>query len=89
MKLEKFNELASQTRMQSRSKEGARLVLVEGLSITEAAKQMGFSQQRVSYLVKRLKDLDRECPEGYEQVTVCVAPGNGQKVRDFAETLKK
>ena len=57
MREDEFQELITRSRYGERMRQGAYLVLVKGLSMTEAAKQVGTSRSRIREVVARIKRL--------------------------------
>ncbi|MGZ8942794.1 MAG: TrfB-related DNA-binding protein, partial [Methylobacter sp.] len=77
MKLADFIKTADSTRMAQRTKDAARLVLVDGIRAVDAARQMGMKRQQVEEAVARIEAAYKAAqgiPEGWECVTVCVPP---------------
>lgn len=63
---QQFETLAKVLRAAGPSKEAARLVLVEGKSVTDAVAQTGVLQPAVSRSVARYREKHRLIVEGYD-----------------------
>ena len=86
MNLADFIKAVVSTRMQQRTKDAARLVLVDGLKIVDAAKQMEMSPQQLGEAVARVEAAHmktRGTPEGWAAVTVIVPPDRVEAVREI------
>lgn len=92
MKLAEFMEAAATTRMTQHVLDGARMVLVDGMKIVEAAKLLEMKPQQLGEAVKRIKAAHKAgqgTPEGWECVTVCVPPELVEKVREVGRQAKR
>lgn len=69
--------------------EMARLVLVEGQSQTEVARQNELTRQRVSLAVKQVLTAVEEIPKGWVKLEIWLPPAMASKVRDMAEKAKR
>lgn len=92
MKLSDFNAALAKTRMGERARDAARLILVDGLSPTEAARQIAettgepMSRQAADKAARRIEAAHmaaRGLPDGWECVTVCVPPEQVANVREI------
>jgi len=86
MKLSDFLEVANKTKLADRSKDSARLVLVEGVRAVDAAKQTGMKRQHVEESVQRIEAAYLRAhgvPDGWECVTVCVPKERAGDVREI------
>ena len=92
MKLAEFMEAAATTRMTQHVLDGARMVLVDGMKIVEAAKLLEMKPQQLGEAVKRIKAAHKAgqgTPEGWECVTVCVPPELMETVREVGRKAKR
>jgi len=86
MKLSDFLEVANKTKLADRSKDAARLVLVEGMRAIDAARQLDMKRQHVQESVKRIEAAYLRAhgiPDGWECVTVCVPKELAGDVREI------
>jgi hypothetical protein len=86
MNLSDFLTAANSTRMAQRTKDTARLVLVDGMRVIDAARQMEMKRQQVEEAVARIEAAYRAArgiPEGWECVTVCIPPERVGDVREI------
>jgi predicted DNA-binding protein (UPF0251 family) len=86
MKLSEFLSAAGSTRMAQRTIDAARLVLIDGMRATDAARQMGMKRQQVQEAVQRLESAHRSAraiPDGWERITVYVPPENVAEIREI------
>lgn len=86
MQLSEFIKTANSTRMTQRTKDAARLVLVDGMRVVDAAKQMEMNRQQVADAVSRVEAALKAAqgiPEDWECITVCVPPENVAEVREI------
>jgi transposase len=65
MDAKQFESIAKLIRSRDPSREGARLVLVEGLTRKAAAEQLGVTGETISKAVRRVKDADSVIRHGY------------------------
>ncbi|MCK9987769.1 MAG: hypothetical protein AzoDbin1_04241 [Azoarcus sp.] len=65
MTSQQFEALAKLLRSRDPSREGARLVLVEGLTRKAAAERLGIDGATISKSVRRFKDADAVIRDGY------------------------
>jgi len=82
-----FEELSEQTKMIPRTKEAARMVLVEGLKVTVVASALGMHRQQVQQAVNRVTSLLRErekIPRHWVCITVCTPPDTTRTIRALA-----
>lgn len=92
MKLAEFMEVAATTRMSQHVRDGARMVLVDGMKAVEAAKLMDMTPQQLQAAIKRIKAAHKAgqgIPEGWECVTVCVPPELVETVREVGRQAKR
>ena len=92
MKLAEFMEAVATTRIKDHVRDGARMVLVDGMKIVEAAKLMEMTPQQLGEAVKRIKAAHKAgqgIPEGWECVTVCVPPELVETVREVGRQAKR
>ena len=72
-----FDRAVSQTRLQDRAIDMARMVLVEGHTKAEAARQHGVTRAAAGMAVARVEREHRAivgCPPGWEVITIMVPP---------------
>jgi hypothetical protein len=92
MNLAEFMEAAATTRMTQHVRDGARMVLVDGLKIVEAAKLLEMTPQQLQAALKRIKAAHKAgqgTPEGWECVTVCVPKELVETVREVGRQAKR
>lgn len=92
MKLSEFLDAAGSTRMAQRTIDAARLVLVDRMRATDAARQMGMKRQQVQEAVQRLESAHRSArriPDGWECITVYVPPENVAEIREIEATARR
>lgn len=81
-----FEAAVSTTKMQPRTIEAARLVLVEGKRIVDAVEETGMKQQQINEAVRRVEAAHfkmRGTPEDWECVTVTVPRALVESVREI------
>lgn len=86
MKLAEFIRTTDSTRMAQRTKDAARLVLVDGLRVIDAARQVEMKRQQVEEAVARIEAVYRKAkgmPEDWECVTVLVPPEQAEEIREI------
>jgi hypothetical protein len=86
MQLSEFLKTANSTRMTQRTKDAARLVLVDGMRIVDAANQMEMKPQQLREAVARIEAAYRAArglPEGWACITVCVPAERIPDVREI------
>ena len=71
-----------------KSIEAARLVLVMGASISEAAADTALTRQSVNQLMQRIRRRMESLPEGWKQVTEWFPADVAKQIEDIAELLK-
>jgi hypothetical protein len=92
MKLADFIKTADLTRMSQRSKDTARLVLVDGMRVIDAARQMEIKRQQVEDVVARIEAKYKAAqgiPKDWECVTVCMPPDQAKIVRELEHAAMK
>jgi len=92
MKLAEFMEAAAATRMTQHVLDGARMVLVDGMKIVEAARLLEMKPQQLQEATKRIKSAHKAgqgTPEGWECVTVCVPKELVETVREVGRKAKR
>lgn len=92
MNLAEFMEVAATTRMTQHVRDGARMVLVDGMKAVDAAKLMEMTPQQLREAVKRIKAAHKAgqgTPEDWECVTVCVPPELVETVREVGRQAKR
>lgn len=92
MNLAEFMEVAASTRMTQHVRDGARMVLVDGMKAVDAAKLMEMTPQQLQAAIKRIKAAHKAgqgTPENWECVTVCVPPELVEKVREVGRQAKR
>lgn len=92
MKLAEFMEAAASTRMSQHVRDGARMVLVDGMKAVAAAKLLDMTPQQLREAVKRIEAAHRAgqgIPEGWECVTVCVPKEMVETVREVGRQAKR
>ena len=92
MKLAEFMEAAATTRMTQHVKDGARMVLVDGMKAVDAAKLMEMTPQQLRVAVQRIEAAHKAgqgTPEGWECVTVCVPKELVETVREVGRKAKR
>lgn len=86
MKLTDFIKAADSTRMAQRTKDVARLVLVDGMRVIDAARQMEMKRQQVEEAVARIEaayKAGRGIPEEWECITVCVPHEKANEIQEI------
>jgi hypothetical protein len=86
MQLAEFLKIANSTRMSQHTKDAARLVLVDGMRIVDAAKQMEMKRQQVADAVDRIEAAHKAAqgvPEDWKCITVCIPPELIADVREI------
>jgi hypothetical protein len=86
MKLGDFLEVANKTKLAQRSKDAARLVLVEGMRAIDVARQLDMKRQHVQESVQRIEAAYLRAhgvPDGWECMTVCVPAEKAGDVREI------
>lgn len=85
-----FDKLAEKTGLQPAALNMARLVLVEGKSITEAAKQCGTYKQRVSLAVGSIRRVHQVAAtrSGWVRLEIEVPERLSKHLADLVEALK-
>lgn len=79
---EQFDAAAQRTRLQDRKLSAARLVLVDGLGKSEAARESGMQPSAVWDAVARIEREHRSivgCPPGWVVLTICVPPHGAEE----------
>lgn len=92
MNLAEFMEAVGTTRITQHVRDGARMVLVDGLKIVDAAKMLEMKPQQLQEAVKRIKAAHKArqgTPEGWECVTVCVPPEQVEAVREIGRQARR
>ena len=92
MNLAEFMEAAATTRMTQHVKDGARMVLVDGMKAVDAAKLLDMTPQQLQGALKRIKAAHKAAqgtPEGWECVTVCVPKELVETVREVGRQAKR
>lgn len=92
MQLSEFIKTSNNTRMAQRTKDAARLVLVDGMRTVDAARQMDMKRQQVQEAVARIEAAFKAAhgiPEGWECITVCVPPDRVSEVREIEHQAKR
>lgn len=85
-----FDLAAARTRMRPAAVEGARLVLIEGLSSAEAGRRMRRTGEWARAAAARVRRAYREmmgCPPGWEMVTVPLPADEAEAVRARSSEL--
>ena len=92
MNLAEFMEAVATTRVTQHVRDGARMVLVDGMKAVDAAKLMEMTPQQLREAVKRIKAAHKAAqgtPEGWECVTVCVPKELVETVREVGRQAKR
>ncbi len=92
MNLAEFMEAAASTRMTQHVRDGARMVLVDGMKAVAAAKLLDMTPQQLREAVKRIEAAHRAgqgIPKDWECVTVCVPPELVETVREVGRQAKR
>ena len=92
MKISEYLKLTDSTRMAQRTKDAVRMVLVDGLRVVDAARQMEMSKQQLQDAVARVEAAHKAAqgiPEDWECVTVCVPPDQVNDVREIERKAKR
>lgn len=71
-----------------KSIEAARLVLVMGAGIAEAAAETGLTRQSVNQLMQRIRRRMESLPQGWKQVTEWLPEGVAKQIENIAVSLK-
>jgi len=69
--------------------EMVRLVLVEGQSQTDVARQYGLTRQRVSLAVKQILTVADNIPKGWVKLEIWLPPALANKVRDMEQKARQ
>jgi len=69
--------------------EMARLILVEGQSQTDVARQYELTRWRVSLAVKQVLTVVDNIPKGWVKLEIWLPPTMASKVRDMVEKVKQ
>ena len=83
MNIDQFNAAAGRTKLQDRSLEAAKLVLVKGHGHDFAGRQVGVRREQVRTWCYRILREHRGivgCPPGWNCITVCVPPDVEEKI---------
>ena len=95
MRLTDFNTAIAKSTMGQRARDAARLILVDGLGATEAARKIAessgepMSRQAADKAAKRIEATHkamRGMPDDWEVITVCVPPDLADEVREIERT---
>lgn len=92
MNLAEFMEAVATTRMTQHVRDGARMVLVDGMKAVHAAKLMEMTPQQLREAVKRIEAAHKAgqgTPEDWECVTVCVPKELVETVREVGRKAKR
>lgn len=92
MNLAEFMEAVSTTRMTQHVRDGARMVLVDGMKAVDAAQLMEMTPQQLQGAIKRIKAAHKAgqgTPEDWECVTVCVPKELVETVREVGRKAKR
>ena len=92
MNLAEFMEAIATTRMAQHVRDGARMVMVDGLKIVDAARLLEMKPQQLQEAIKRIKAAHKAgqgTPEGWECVTVCVPKELVETVREVGRKAKR
>lgn len=92
MKLADFLKIADSTRMAQKTKDAVRLVLVDGMRATDAARQIEMTRQQVEAAVARIEAAYKAAqgiPEEWECVTVCVPSDRVDDVREIQREARR
>lgn len=73
----------------ARKIEVARLVLVDGLTQTQAGERHGLSKQNVSALFKRIREIRANAPDGWVLLNIYVPPELATELLHRVERLKQ
>lgn len=86
MSPETFESSVARTQMRGDTIEAARLVLVYGTTMAQAAERYGRSHSWARQAVARVRRASRYvllCPDGWEVVTACLPPEDAEAVREM------
>ncbi len=86
MNLADFITAADTTRMQPKTRDAARLVLVDGLRFIDVARKLDMKRQQVEEAVARIEAAHkalRGIPEDWKCVTVCVPIDKVKEIREI------
>ena len=92
MQLSDFLKITSKTKMRQRTIDAARLVLVDGMRIVDAAAQMEMKPQQLQEAVTRVEAAFKASlgtPEDWECITVSVPPKYVEQVREIARIARR
>ena len=92
MNLAEFMEAVATTRIKDHVRDGARMVMVDGMKAVDAAKLVSMTPQQLHAAVKRVEAAHKArlgTPEGWQCVTVCVPPELVETVREVGRKAKR
>lgn len=92
MKLSEFIKITDSTRMAQRTKDAVRMVLVDGIRASDAARQMEMSKQQLKSAIERVEaafKASRGMPDDWECITVCVPPTLISSIREIEHKAKR
>lgn len=92
MNLADFITAADTTRMQPKTRDAARLVLVDGLRFIDAARKLDMKRQQVEEAVARIEAAHkalRGIPEDWKCVTVCVPTDIAKDVLGIEQNARR
>jgi TrfB plasmid transcriptional repressor len=92
MQLADFIKITNSTRLAQHTKDAVRMVLVDGMRVAEAARQMEMSRQLVQNAVARVEAAHKAAhgiPENWECITLCVPPDLVGEMREIERKAKR
>lgn len=92
MTLSEFLEAVSTTRIKDHVRDGARMVLVEGMKAVDAAKLINMTPQQLRVAVNRIEAAHKArmgTPEDWECVTICVPVEQVEMVREIGRQARR
>ena len=92
MKLAEFMEVVATTRIKDHVRDGARMVLVDGMRAVDAAKLIDMTPQQLRAAVSRIEAAHKAkvgIPDNWECITVCVPPELVETVREVGRQAKR
>jgi hypothetical protein len=92
MQLAEFIKITNSTRMAQRTKDAARMVLVDGMRTVDAAREMNMLPQQLKSAIDRVEAALKAMhgiPEDWECITLCVPPELINSVREIEHKAKR
>lgn len=92
MQLSEFIKITSQTRMAQHTKDAVRMVLVDGMRVSDVARQLDMSKQLVQNAVARVEAAHKAfqgVPEDWRCITLCVPPELANEMKEMERKAKR